>query len=67
MHFVGDRARMGTRTRLGGPQAGIGKFLRHVFQDRQRLPHPHIAIDEHRHLAGARQRADTLLEIDGIE
>ena len=38
MHLRCDRARMRPRRRIARPQGGARKFLRQVFEDRQRFP-----------------------------
>src|SRR5204862_480550 len=51
----------------GGPEPGIGKFLREIFQDRKRLPDLRLTVSQRRHLASAGNPGDARLEIRGIE
>ena len=60
MHLGGDRAGVRARHRIGRPQAGVGKFLGQIFEDRERLPDLHLAVGERRHLAGARDLTQAL-------
>ncbi len=67
VHFIGDGARMRPRRGICRPQTSRGEFLRQIFQDRQRFPHHDIAVDQHRHLAAAGDRADLGFEVGSIE
>ena len=44
----GKRARKRSRRAVTRPKPGIGKVLRQIFQNRQGLPDPYIAVDQHR-------------------
>ena len=41
----------------------VGKFLGEIFDDRERLPDVHVAVDQHRHLAGRRVLRQPRLEV----
>ena len=59
--------REGARRNIGRPQPRLRKFLRHVFEDRERFPDVGIPVDQHRHLAGARDGGDPRLEVWRVE
>src|SRR6478609_3878916 len=61
------RARQRADSGVGRPQAGGGKPLGEIFEDRQRLPDLNAAVRQRRHLARARNLAHPLLEVVGIE
>ena len=67
MHLGRDRACMGAGLRLARPQPRGRELLGEVFEDRQRFPDMRIAVDQHRHLAGAARRLKPRFEIGRIE
>src|ERR1051326_7215846 len=63
VHLGRDRARMGARFRLLGPQLRAGKFLREIFEDRQRFPDMDFPVGERRHFPGRTDFHDPALEL----
>src|SRR3974390_1471510 len=60
MHLGRDRTRLRPLRLLHRPQSLFRKFFGNVFDDRQRIPDRDVAVDQHRHLTGARDVKDPL-------
>ena len=58
-----SRAHAPAPRRRPATAAAPRKSLGQIFEDRERFPDAHVAVDQHRHLAGPANRADTLLEV----
>jgi hypothetical protein len=67
VHFGRDRTRVSARRGLARPETGRRKFFVQIFENRQRFPNAHVAVDQYRHLAGTRDCLHARLEVGGLE
>ena len=61
MHLRRNRARMRAPRAVLRPQLRLREFLGEIFDDRKRIPHRDIAIDQRRHLARAGKAENPVL------
>src|ERR1700674_2291999 len=61
VHLRGDGAGVRPGARPRRPQPKLGKFLSEIIEDRERLPHRAVAVDQDRQLARGRILTDFLL------
>ena len=63
MHLARERARLRAQLDIPRPNAFVGKLVGEILHDGERLPHVHVAIDQHRHEAGRRIGGEPRLEV----